>query len=146
MSLITCKECGKEVSDQALSCPHCGSPVKDTSKMFCMHCGELIDKDCIVCPKCGKQVKNIATQEKERNIIVNNSNIATANATNHGHMREKNKWVSFVLCLFLGFLGIHKFYEGKIIMGVLYIFTLGFWGIGCLVDLIVILCKPHYYY
>ncbi|MBP5391236.1 MAG: zinc-ribbon domain-containing protein [Bacteroidales bacterium] len=28
MALITCKECGKQVSDQAASCPHCGAPVK----------------------------------------------------------------------------------------------------------------------
>lgn len=24
MSLIACRECGKEVSGEALSCPHCG--------------------------------------------------------------------------------------------------------------------------
>ena len=28
MALITCKECGKQVSDQAASCPHCGAPIK----------------------------------------------------------------------------------------------------------------------
>jgi hypothetical protein len=27
MSLIKCKECGKEISDQALACPNCGCPV-----------------------------------------------------------------------------------------------------------------------
>lgn len=26
MALIVCKECGKEISDKALTCPHCGSP------------------------------------------------------------------------------------------------------------------------
>ena len=26
MSLIKCRECGKEISDKAKSCPHCGSP------------------------------------------------------------------------------------------------------------------------
>lgn len=31
MALITCKECGKQVSDQAASCPHCGAPVKATA-------------------------------------------------------------------------------------------------------------------
>jgi len=24
MSLVNCKECGKEVSDKAINCPHCG--------------------------------------------------------------------------------------------------------------------------
>lgn len=28
MALITCKECGKEVSDQAAACPGCGVPVR----------------------------------------------------------------------------------------------------------------------
>src|ERR1035438_4221530 len=27
MPLIYCRACGKEVSDQALSCPHCGQPI-----------------------------------------------------------------------------------------------------------------------
>lgn len=27
MSLINCKECGKEISDQATACPHCGAPL-----------------------------------------------------------------------------------------------------------------------
>lgn len=27
MSLIMCSECGKEVSDKAKSCPHCGNPI-----------------------------------------------------------------------------------------------------------------------
>jgi ribosomal protein L37E len=28
MALINCKECGKQVSDKAESCPHCGAPMK----------------------------------------------------------------------------------------------------------------------
>lgn len=27
MSLIHCKECNKEISDQAAACPHCGAPL-----------------------------------------------------------------------------------------------------------------------
>ena len=30
MSLIKCPECGKEISDQAKMCPHCGCPIMDT--------------------------------------------------------------------------------------------------------------------
>jgi endogenous inhibitor of DNA gyrase (YacG/DUF329 family) len=30
MALIYCSECGKQVSDHAASCPHCGNPVQRT--------------------------------------------------------------------------------------------------------------------
>ncbi len=60
--------------------------------------------------------------------------------------RPKDKWVAFVLCFFLGVFGGHKFYEGKAGMGVLYIFTAGLFGIGWLVDLIVLLTKSNPYY
>ncbi len=60
--------------------------------------------------------------------------------------REVNKWTAFFLCLFLGFFGVHKFYEGKAGIGTLYLFTLGLFGIGWLFDLIRILTKPNPYY
>lgn len=72
-----------------------------------------------------------------------NSNVSQVNAAVAGKM--KNKWVAVALCFFLGAFGAHKFYEGKIGMGILYIFTLGLCGIGVLVDLIVLLFKPNPY-
>lgn len=27
MALISCPECGKEISDKAVACPHCGNPI-----------------------------------------------------------------------------------------------------------------------
>ena len=59
---------------------------------------------------------------------------------------EKDKWISFLLCWFLGGWGAHKFYEGKIGMGILYLLTGGLCGIGWFIDIIVILCKPNPYY
>jgi len=47
----------------------------------------------------------------------------------------KSKCVAYLLWLFLGLLGAHKFYLGKIGMGILYIFTFGILGIGLLIDL-----------
>lgn len=32
MALITCPECGREVSDKATSCPNCGYPINDPTK------------------------------------------------------------------------------------------------------------------
>lgn len=54
----------------------------------------------------------------------------------------KKKWVAFFLCLFLGPFGAHKFYEGKVGMGVLYLFTFGLAAVGWIVDIFVILSKP----
>ena len=109
---------------------------------FCPHCGEKIDEDCVVCPKCGKQVQQLQTP----NIVINNTNQNVNTNVAAAGPKPKNKWVAFLLCLFLGFFGAHKFYEGKILMGVLYIFTLGLLGIGWVVDLILILLKPNPYY
>ena len=59
---------------------------------------------------------------------------------------EKNKLIAFCLCLFLGFLGAHKFYEGKYVWGILYFFTFGLFFIGWFVDILIILTKPNPYY
>lgn len=48
---------------------------------------------------------------------------------------------AYILCLFLGFLGVHKFYENKIGMGILYLLTGGLFGIGWLVDIIIYICQ-----
>ena len=60
--------------------------------------------------------------------------------------KAKNKWISFFLCLFLGYLGIHKFYEERILWGVIYLLTGGLFGIGWVVDAILILFKPNPYF
>ena len=50
-------------------------------------------------------------------------------------MREKKLWIAYILWFFFGFLGVHKFYLNKIIIGILYIFTGGFFFIGWFIDL-----------
>ena len=57
----------------------------------------------------------------------------------------KSKWVAFFLCLFLGYLGIHKFYEGRVLLGIVYLCTGGIFGIGVFIDLIILLFKPNPY-
>lgn len=116
---------------------------------FCKHCGAKIAEAAVFCTHCGCQVEEIK-QSEQPNIVINNANTNTNMNTNVNPamfgVREKNKWVAFLLCLFLGYIGAHKFYEGKIGMGILYLFTMGFLGFGVLIDCIVLLCKPNPYY
>lgn len=117
------------------------------STKFCKHCGTKIPAAAVICSHCGCQVEEIKHNEQP-NIVINNANNNTNMNVNSAMLgvRMKNKWVSFLLCLFLGYFGAHKFYEGKAGMGILYIFTFGLFGIGWLIDCIVLLCKPNPYY
>ena len=110
---------------------------------FCKHCGKSIAKAAVVCPLCGCQVEEIKGEAGAPQI-----NITNTNANMMGMMpgRIRNKWTAFFLCLFLGFIGAHKFYEGKTGMGILYLLTLGLFGIGWFIDFIVLLFKPNPYY
>jgi len=47
----------------------------------------------------------------------------------------KQKGVAYLLWFFLGLFGAHKFYVGKVGMGVVYLFTAGLFGIGWFIDL-----------
>lgn len=52
-----------------------------------------------------------------------------------------NPTVELCLCLFLGWAGAHKFYAGKMGMGILYLFTLGLFGFGWIIDTIKCIIK-----
>lgn len=52
----------------------------------------------------------------------------------------KSRTAALLLCFFFGVFGVHRFYVGKVGTGVLYLFTVGGFGIGWLIDMITIAC------
>ena len=98
MSLIKCSECGKEISDKAGICPHCGCPIKIVPNSV--------------------QPSNVLSQNvSPTNIPTNNTFSGFNQSTNMPHVdvkliKEKGKWataklvigiVSLVLFVLIGF-------------------------------------------
>ncbi|MBC3864005.1 TM2 domain-containing protein [Undibacterium jejuense] len=81
--------------------------------IYCRACGQQMHVSAAACPGCG------AVQ-------------TPANAS------DKRILPAMLLCFFFGFLGVHRFYVGKIGTGILQILTLGGFGIWALIDFILI--------
>lgn len=119
-------------------------PPVTTAQKFCKHCGEKIDVECIICPKCGKQVEQLKQEFVQPQVVINNSNSNTNTNTNHANMDAgnypyKSKIAALLFCFFLGVIGVHRFYVGKVGTGIIWLLTGGFFGIGAVIDFLVIL-------
>lgn len=106
--------------------------------MYCKNCGKPIDDNASFCSSCGTRTDGYQpvqqpTQQPVVNVVNNNTNV-----NNLGY-RFKRKWTAFWLCLLFGYLGIHRFYVGKTFTGIIWLFTMGLFGIGWILDLLVIL-------
>ena len=105
--------------------------------MFCPNCGKENPDDSYYCRDCGFALKAAAPaagpgagnrspdpdQEKKQDVYAFHS-----------------KWLTFFLCLFFGWAGVHRFYLGKIGSGLAYALTFGCLGFGWFMDLFAILC------
>jgi TM2 domain-containing membrane protein YozV len=87
-----------------------------SSGAFCFACGQPIDARAELCPKCGVRQKTATGQ--------------------------KSRTTAALLALFLGGIGVHKFYLGRIGQGFLYLIF--FWtfipAIVAFVEFIIYIC------
>jgi len=86
--------------------------------MFCKDCGKEVKEKAVVCLNCG--------------VAVGNTSIVDSN--------QPKEWlVTLLLCLFLGGIGVHRFYTGHTAIGIVQLLTLGGCGIWTLIDFILII-------
>ena len=104
-----CFGCGKPIHVSALACPHCGAQAETAAanrtgavalrgrEVFCWACGSAINAAAPLCPTCGAPQGRMQPQATK-------SRIAAA-----------------LLAIFLGGLGVHKFYLGRPVQGIFYV-------------------------
>ncbi len=112
---------------------------------FCKFCGEKIPFDAVVCTHCARQVELLQQSQPTVQQVIQPQTVFLHRERDGLRIqagRPKNKWIAFLLCLFFGWAGAHKFYEGKFALGLVYLFTVGFFGFGWLIDLLKLLFRP----
>lgn len=96
MALIKCNECGKEMSDHAKQCPHCGC---DNNIMFCPECDKQLSRKASLCPNCGFAFKT------------NNNN---GNTDERGE--NYNMALASLICSFFGITSIVSLVLGIVVL------------------------------
>ena len=94
---------------------------------YCPNCGKPVTGETNFCPECGAPLK-----------IANYQNQPALNRTN------EDRWlIALILCILVGSLGVHRFYTGNIVTGVLMLITLGGCGVWTIIDLIMIAANTY---
>ena len=127
-----------EPLSKIIRCPSCGAK------------NRIPDEHINESSKCGKCSAVLPASEEEDSSIntpeMHSSNKQSIHAnngleSNTIYISPQSKEVVFILAFLLGWLGIHRFYVGKWLTGILYLLTIGLLGIGLLLDLILILAN-----
>lgn len=74
-----------------------------------------------------------------KDIISSGGNAMNETTNTIGENKDKSFLITVLLWFFLGILGFHRFYLGHIGMGILYLLTAGLFGIGWIIDGILLL-------
>jgi TM2 domain-containing membrane protein YozV len=92
--------------------------MKMTKMVYCRGCAAEIHESAPNCPKCG------AAQGIDKSVLSGTNNESAV--------------LLLVVCILVGWLGVHRFMVGKIGTGVLMLLTLGGWFIWWIIDIIYI--------
>ena len=131
-----CGKCGTAIPAGNSFCSKCGAAVTGqgiattASNRVCLKCGTEIQSGNAFCPRCGVQV----TLGGDDSAVLPAGAISTA---------EKSKLAAGLLGIFLGGLGVHRFYLGYTGIGIAQIIvtfvTFGFGGLWGFIEGILIL-------
>lgn len=159
-----CRNCGLVIPATAQKCPFCDAA---GGSNYCHKCGSGTTSADTVCSVCSSPLtirpnigyipsqppaarQNVGQQTRQQynngqvfgnNQYNNNQSYGNGNLYNYN---EPHDWLTtLLLCFFLGYLGVHRFYTKDYVIGVLQLITGGGCGIWFVIDLIMILVDSY---
>src|SRR5574344_1789941 len=99
--------------------------METNNEKYCFKCGAKMSSEAEFCPQCGAK-----------------QNAKETTFSNYQPNKINKEWlISLILCVLVGELGVHRFYNGKIGTGILQLITIGGLGIWTLIDIIMIVLE-----
>ena len=111
--------------------------------MYCSRCGMTLDAGVITCPRCGESLDRGGQQAPANYpspVPPAHAAPGHADAAFDPYVSPKSRLVMLLLCIFVGVPGVHRFYAGRIITGIIWLCTFSLFGIGWLYDMVLIIC------
>ncbi len=127
-----------------MKCPNCGA---EANGNFCEYCGCELPRTMpsTVNYDCSSTTTLINNYYNSAPATSNTAKPISHPQKNYTYTEpptsSKSKKTALLLCIFFGYFGAHHFYTGRIGMGILYLLTLGLFGIGWIVDIFLILAN-----
>lgn len=108
--------------------------------MFCPSCGNNIQDNAKFCKHCGSKTDGSAAQQSPPSQSYQQPQQQYQQPMGQPYAPEGKDWlVTLLLCIFTGTLGIHRFYSGHTVTGIIQLLTAGGCGIWVIVDLVMII-------
>lgn len=97
--------------------------------VFCPQCGAKMESAQRFCSGCGWDAEN---PEKPP------PGPARKSPRELGPLSPHNRLTVLLLAVLIGWIGVHRFYVGRTLSGVVWLLTFGFLGVGVIYDLVLI--------
>lgn len=128
-----------------MRCPSCGA---DVDNAYCGYCGTKMPVERVETTTINAEnvtVNNYYGAQPQQDPFDTLRSAAYSavdsvfdNATPVAGASPKSRTIALLLRIFLGYFGAHRFYTGHCLIGVVYLFTIGVFGIGWIVDIALI--------
>ncbi len=90
----------------------------------CGRCGSTVAAGASYCAGCGTLVRAAAVGRKSKE---------------YEEVSDYSRLLALLLCVFLGYVGAHRFYVGKVWTGMLWLLTGGILGVGYVSDIVALI-------